>query len=317
MTQHFVTRGECPACDRAASAMLVSVPMDRGPVFEFLERYYTKQGRFEPEYLAGASYTVAECEGCGLMWQTEVPNDAFLARLYGVWIDNAGVAERSNEKRGNKIGQFAREMEILRWLGGGRRLKVLDFGSGQAKWPEAAAVYGHDAFACELERGRMSASPELYRFVEIDDLPGQRFDFINTNQVFEHLTRPAETLARLVEALAPGGVIRLAVPTSHNQKKLLLAGKLDFRKHARHGLGPVAPLQHVNCYPPSALDALAGRAGLERLRVPLGVQILSNTQWMGEKRWLSPKLIGRNLLHPVYSQLRFGPATTPYFRRPA
>jgi len=52
-------------------------------------------------------------------------------------------------------------------------------------------------------------------------LPDADFDFINVDQVFEHLPYPRATLANLTTKLRAGGVVRISVPNGRRVLKKL------------------------------------------------------------------------------------------------
>jgi SAM-dependent methyltransferase len=95
-----------------------------------------------------------------------------------------------------------------------------------------------------------------------DELSGRSFDFINSEQVFEHLTDPLGALKHLVSALAPGGMLKISVPDGRDVKKRLALGDWSAMDGPR-SLLVVTPLQHINGFHREALLELARRAGLK------------------------------------------------------
>lgn len=54
-----------------------------------------------------------------------------------------------------------------------------------------------------------------------EEIPQHQFDFINTEQVFEHIPKPLETLRYLKKALKTNGVLKISVPTANDIEQRL------------------------------------------------------------------------------------------------
>src|SRR5262245_51060353 len=77
----FWTRESCPACDGPGQT-LYCCPFNAPPISTFLEDYYGRKFDLSGEYRA------IECDHCGTIYQAEVGDDAFLAQLYGEWVES-------------------------------------------------------------------------------------------------------------------------------------------------------------------------------------------------------------------------------------
>jgi SAM-dependent methyltransferase len=98
-------------------------------------------------------------------------------------------------------------------------------------------------------------------------LPAEGFDFINTEQVFEHLPSPGDDLRRLVQALRPNGVLKIGVPYDPQLRRKLDCPDWIAAKNSPASLNAVAPIEHLNHFEPASLDALCSQAGLVRLSI--------------------------------------------------
>ena len=98
-----------------------------------------------------------------------------------------------------------------------------------------------------------------------EEIPTHQFDFINTEQVFEHLSQPLETLEYLSKALKPHGIIKISVPNGWNIEEKLAIGDWDASKESPQSLNPVAPLEHVNCFTYQSIIKMAQLVGLKPL----------------------------------------------------
>ncbi|HZS38713.1 MAG TPA: class I SAM-dependent methyltransferase [Polyangia bacterium] len=101
----------------------------------------------------------------------------------------------------------------------GRPRRVLDFGCGVGfflvacreagleptgiDWSDVASQYARQRFDLEVLTDAENA---------LRNLPADHYHVITAWQVIEHMRRPRETLALLTRALAPGGLLCIAVP---------------------------------------------------------------------------------------------------------
>lgn len=316
----MVPRERCPACGEPGGETLYDRPYDAPPISTYLERYYGAHGAFDPAPLAGARFQLAGCRRCGLIWQRLAPDEALARRLYEVWIDPETARRRFLDGRSLKNqSRCAGELMLVLGLLGRRPREValLDFGMGWGKWVLMARAFWCPAWGMELSPARLAHARELgLPTLTWEELDGRRFDFVNTEQVFEHLAEPLPVLRRLAAALAPGGLIKLSVPNGHGMRRRLARLERGARgdddaawaARGRASLVPVRPLEHLNCFDHRALGALAAAAGLEPVRVPIARQLASAAGWT------SPREAVEALLRPFYRNvLRRG--TYRFFRR--
>lgn len=77
-----------------------------------------------------------------------------------------------------------------------RKLKGLDFGSGPG--PTLSVMFAEAGFACQ--------DYDLY-FANYPERLQQRYDFLVSTEVFEHLAQPAQIMNQLVDCLETGGYL--------------------------------------------------------------------------------------------------------------
>lgn len=313
----LVPRERCPACGEPGGEPLYDRPYDAPPISTYLERYYRAQGAFDPAPLAGARFQLDGCRRCGLIWQRQAPDEALARELYEAWIDPETARRRFLDGRSLK-NQSRCAGELMLVLGmlarRPREVTLLDFGMGWGKWCLMARAFWCPAWGMELSPARLAHARELgLPTLTWEELDGRRFDFVNTEQVFEHLAEPVPVLRRLAAALAPGGLIKLSVPNGHGMRRRLRrlergGDDVAWTARGRASLVPVRPLEHLNCFDHRALGALATAAGLEPVPVPIARQLASAAGWS------SPREAAEALLRPFYRNLlRRG--TYRFFRR--
>ncbi len=137
-----------------------------------------------------------------------------------------------------------------------------------------ARAFGGEAYGTELSISRITyAQSEGIKVIAWDEIPEHRFDFINTEQVCEHLPQPLETLRYLAASLRPNGLIKISVPNGSDFKRRLKAADWTAPKFYRNSLNAAAPLEHINCFNYQSLLRMADLAGLKPTALPWSIQL--------------------------------------------
>jgi hypothetical protein len=190
------------------------------------------------------------------------------------------------------------------------RPKVLDYGSNWGKWSSMALAYGCDTYAVEVNPVAIEfCRSRGIKMLAPAEMREHRFDFINVDQVLEHVAKPRELAAELASALLPGGYMKWSVPGDRKlPQKLRDAEKTrDYQVLDAEQIDPLEPLVHINLFSNRALRSLGGAAGLKPARLPF-------FKWLGAGQlWNMPRQFGRNVTVP---QKRWrGSGTYLWFRR--
>ena len=272
MNPHFTTRASCPACGTAAVQALFARPYAEEKLRRALERFYAEVGGLDYAHLLGADYVVQACEGCGLAFQRDVPDDFLLAKLYEEWISPERAWERFHARVSpGRCLEIARDVFISLSLGSlpATPLRALDFGCGWGEWGRMTKAFGAETWGTELSAARRAACQrDGIHVVAEGELPDHGFDLINADQVFEHLPAPADTLALLVTKLRPGGVMRIAVPNGWRIRANLARFDQELQRPRLGGLNAIAPLEHLNGFTTSSLVRMGASRGLVRVIPP-------------------------------------------------
>ena len=294
----FTERDACPACGGTSHRALVDLPYTAPPISEYLLGFYgggagtTMLGELE-----GIRFTLFQCEDCGMIWQRSTPGSTFLARLYEEWIGETDTFDRDVAAGlGDRLPVVRELTAIIAGLGGPPGgLRVLDFGMGWGRWLLIARGLGCQVWGVELaEEKRRHAAALAIPILGWDEIVDHQFELVNTEQVFEHLVDPHETLLHLCRALAPGGLLKVSVPPGGDVGRRLRANDWNAPKRTRNSLNAVAPLEHLNCYAGRSLLALAERVGLEPVSLPVGAyfEMVSFTG--------GPRNIAKQVLKPFF-----------------
>lgn len=279
-------RSTCPIC-RQRAAVVLRLPY-ADPRFTALLNNPRVLAR-----VAGLAYEIRECRKCDLLFQTWmlIGDDAQL--IYTVDRPDDNPAPISKQPL-HALAHNAEEVLVLRQVLQGRQPRVLDYGCGWGRFASMALAFGCEAFGYEINRGCTDyCASRGIRMLSREEITSREFDFINADQVFEHLADPRETLQFLADRLAEHGLIKISVPGSPTLRKLISAsrGNPD-RVVRREYIKPLFPLIHVNLFSPRSLRALAATAGLQLYRPPL-------LTWLGAgQMWNLPRQLNRNLVVP-------------------
>lgn len=266
-------RTECPVCQFGASDPFLGLPFDHGPIARYLRNHY--EGRLDPSRLTTRAFELIECPRCTLVYQRWTPDESALWELYGTlqrW-DNEEVAQR----RGLDVRlRYAYDIErVIRYTDRPPSdVSVLDFGAGTGLWLQVAAALGCRTSAVELNE---AASKELrsagHQIPALEELPQEALDYVETEQVFEHLVDPRAVVTALAHALRPGGILRVSVPNGTGIRARIRAGDWLAPKGSAQSLEPVAPLEHLNCFNHRSLTRLGAEAGLVPFVFPLRCEV--------------------------------------------
>jgi SAM-dependent methyltransferase len=290
----FVQREDCPACGEGDPCRLFSEPLSCALWAAYLSEYYR-----QPVRLNG-NYTVEECRRCRTMWQREVGNEPLLAAIYGEWVKPIppsedplyafDVANPLKSRDGHEI------LAAAAFLGKRpEEMTTLDYGMGWASWARVAKSLGCRSFGFDLAEERREHARSHGVETEIE---GVEFDFINTEQLIEHVADPATMVGELAARLRPGGVLKISVPAQTGVRpaleKLKKGGEPVFAE-----IMPIFPLEHVNCFSAEGLLALAGKFGLEEAR-PDFRQRFAFLGRRGSLDWSNPKRAAKELVRPFW-----------------
>ena len=253
MKHQFRERVMCPACGGSLAKELFNSRFDSLPISNYIELYYGENRSTE---LTDWVYRLDQCQECELIFQRYIGDESFLSELYGNWLS---TEEHESEAHAAfayllKTPHATRDGHELMWASKhlGKPLaamRTLDYGMGWALWARIAKEIGCESFGFDLSTVRMRAAAQQgINVLESVNFPAGSFDFINTEQVFEHVADPLALTVKLSKSLRPGGILKVSVPNGTNIIERLKIGNWDAARGTKHSLDPVAPLEHVNCF---------------------------------------------------------------------
>ena len=307
----FLSRRQCPACGadgEPAFSRAYAEPVMRAG----LTAFYATVGGLDYSLLEDATYHVASCPRCHTWFQSSIPSDALLGKLYEEWIDpeKARLRFHHNQPPEHFLG-LAQEVRTALSLAGPEAPRhALDYGCGWGEWSRLTQAFDQIAWGTELSPTRREhAIQQGVRVVTDAELPDEHFGLINIDQVLEHVPAPRACLGLLAAKLHPQGVLRVAVPPSFRVRRALRNFDRELVRPRLGGLNAIAPLEHLNAFTTAGLLQLGAACGLERIRPTWGNLLGSLVFPSGIKAKL------KTLLRPLHLRSSF--TTQLYFRRTA
>lgn len=307
----FIERSACTVCGSDDLQRVYSRPYMHPDIRNHFMRYYSLESRgLADQYdkaVGDAEFVLQECNQCHAITQRFAPGAGLAELLYGEWInDDPGRAHKRRPGFEEYTHYIQEALIITRFLLRHRgksapsALKVLDYGTGWGRFAQALKACGCEVYAFDLseERREAAARNGLIPVTE-DDIPQLELDFINTEQVLEHVPSPLDTSRLLTSGLAPGGVLKISVPFA---RWLETASPPQFdwsmtKSGSEPGAGrgsPMAvfPLEHLTYFKRPSLDVLAKSLGL----TPTGFRLSDEFNFAFD--WLSARAAARNLARP-------------------
>lgn len=305
-SRYFVERTGCPACGSIRSVTRYRADYTFPPLFDHLRRFYRRAGE-DLSKLRGAQYQLEACADCTLVYQKQIPAPDLLVSIYDAWMeaspdDDRDLAQRLENPAVCRDGQELLALQRYRGIPA-ESMAVLDFGMGFGAWCRVAKALGFETYGYELSSQRDAfAAQHGFRAVRREEIPGLALDFINTEQVFEHLCHPMEEARLLAASLKPGGILKVSVPRAIGLGARLLAMDWSAPRWSPLSLAAVRPLEHLQCYTRRALEQMLGSLGL----YPIRLSARCHVEFLRHGAATNPRLlpsVGKQLVRPLYNRL--------------
>lgn len=262
MVNNFTSRPKCLICGENDSFSLYKASFGKGETWEFLRTYY--KGRLEQEKVNGGTYDLKKCKKCGFIWQSQILSQELMATLYEKWISPEESFDKEHNRTRTYNSMLFNEVNFIAFILNAKQtynFKVLDFGMGWGRWCLMCNAFGFYTRGFDLSRKRIEYAKKTG--VEVvngfEDLEYE-FDYINMEQVLEHIPAPLGTLMELVSHLRAGGLVRISVPNGKRFERQYRRRKWVPQKDAVH------PLEHINCFQHETLNATAEQCGLAPIK---------------------------------------------------
>ncbi len=240
-------------------------------------------------------YEIRRCKESGLHFQTWVMEDGELCNHYCSPNDDSHFFEVIEKHRLYHFAHLTEEILLLRQMLSVKRPIVLDFGCSWGKWASMALAHGCDVYGTDVNpQASAFCSSRGIKMLGLSEITGYQFDFINVDQVLEHLSDPFGVAQLLSNSLRPGGLIKWSTPGATNlPSQLILAqSRGDYSVLSSKDFGALEPIEHINLFSNFSLRFLARRVNLTPIRLPFWKSLGAS------QLWNIPRQFNRNLITP-------------------
>ena len=167
-------------------------------------------------------YQIVKCDRCHTSTLESMPDEDELAKFYNGFLFQANKANLAN--------YMSEEIRI--WLQGLNLppdAKILDIGGGGGFMAKAVEELGFgeayfidlDQKACEFAKEQLEIRHVVHGNVYgLSEKIAERFDFIYSRHVIEHVLQPTRMLNEMISLLNPGGVAEVILPNGISREYL-------------------------------------------------------------------------------------------------
>ena len=219
---------------------IFSLPYNSSDMIDFLSSYY--KDKIDIKKLHGKYYKLLECKNCGLIFQNQIPDKKFSQELYEKYIDKDDSLKKKDDYERKYYKKLFYEMNLIKNIFKKKsdEISILDFGAGWGFWLNYLKKNNFDVYAFEVSVTRINflKKNKIKIISDISNIE-KKFDFIYSEETFEHISNPKETLINLSKILKEDGFIMLRFPSS-----FLFKFKLN-RKY-KPSNDCAHPLEHIN-----------------------------------------------------------------------
>lgn len=222
--------------------------------------------------------------------------------LYNKWLLHGDKEQFDLPKRTlNQFISYSQELLTIETFFGKEisDIKLLDYGMGSGQWCAVARDIGYDVTGTDVSEESLEHGRSLgLKVLPLSVFATKTYDFINSEQVFEHLSTPLEVLGNLKDALEPNGIIKISVPYGTNIEKKL--SHMDWRapRGHRNFLIPITPAIHINTYSQKSIIKMGATLGLKNVTPR---SIFSEYRLINA---IGPKELVKSAIRPIYRRLK-------------
>ncbi len=265
------SRTACPWCGIQNGVEYCNESFLSKNIADALSRLYERQGQVELDLVAKGRFRLKACGGCGLVYQVEIPTERFAERLYNVWIDPHKCFEVHERRKSINYyeGRVIKAISIVKLFKADTcDLRVLDYSMGWAQFAIICKSLGLNISGTEYtEEKRAYARRFGIDVADEHDLLEGSFDWVNADQVLEHVPEPRALFDRLCGWVRPGGILSLSVPYGDDILQRVATLRWEAEKTSPYSLMPVQPLEHINCFRRQILSSALLERGFQEVQV--------------------------------------------------
>lgn len=227
----------------------------------FLSSYYKKNINLDE--LKNFNYVLLECDNCKLIFQEQIPNEKFSLKLYEDIINKDESLQKKDDYEKKNHKKLSYEIGLIKGLlkKKNEEIKILEFGSGWGFWLSHLQKNNFNVNGFEVSKARINFM-ENKKIKVISNLKHikNNYDFIFSEQTFEHISNPKETLFELSQILNVGGYIFLRFPSTFLFKSKLSNDYIPNNDCAH-------PLEHINLFKKRSFETMVRNSNLKMINI--------------------------------------------------
>lgn len=261
---YFKIREYCPLCKSQQLRQHFKVSYHEKALGSFIERSYHHRGGIPSYYLQGGYYDLNSCKRCGLVFQSCIPQGKLLDCIYNpIFSDDLKL--RKSKTKNLKSMKFVESdaRQVIKITKSRQSARVLDYGVGYGTFARFLLEKGIEVHGTELnEEASSFAKNKGVKILTDTELLSYKYDFINTDQVLEHVVYPDTVISLLATLLTDFGILKISVP---NAKNIVLdIDQMDFDNAKK--FNAATPLQHINVFSDAVFEYIASNWNLHFTR---------------------------------------------------
>ena len=251
----LIKRIKCPVCNFKKIWSIYKLSYGDLEIKNFLEVYYNK--KLNLDLITSNDYNLLECKNCKFIFQESIPNELFSEHLYENLISATASLKKKEENIINLKKKYYNEIILIKKIFKERKINILEFGAGWGFWSLEAKKSGFNVSCLELSKRRVEymKSKDL-NVINTIEKNKPKYDLIYSDQTFEHISDPKETLELLNGSLNPGGYILLNFPSTFGFKRKVKNNYTPNKDEAH-------PLEHLNLFNRSSINCLIKNTNLK------------------------------------------------------
>ena len=173
------------------------------------------------ELLDWKEFKIRRCDNCQLIFATPLPSDVELEAFYQGFLFKKPATKEIDRRLKKRKKELYRLFGLKSGEDGLKDKKFLDFGGGIGTAYKAASDLGLTSYYQDLDKQAIAFSIKnlgLTTEYIIEDLENcdLKFDYIFSDNVVEHVKKPSDFIADLINVLEDEGVMILKTPHGGN-----------------------------------------------------------------------------------------------------
>ena len=236
----LVQRIECPFCKKINFKSQFKQNYSHPYLKSFISKYY--QSSKLDQMLKNEIYEISECLNCRGLFQKFIPDLNFSNYLYDDLISATDSLKKKSDYLEKNKKKLNDDFEIISNLFRKKKsdIKILEFGSGWGFWSKFMKSKTFNITTCEFSEKRHNhlIHNNISNFKNLADIK-DKFDFIYSEEVLEHVSSPLDILLQLKKLLSDDGFMLHRFPSTFLFKKKIKSNYLP-QKDCGH------PLEHIN-----------------------------------------------------------------------